>query len=461
MRAELMADLKPSRPPRGPQTPGPAAAERPGLAARRVAFTAVAEVIRRGASLDDVLGRPSGLEPRDDALARAIAVTTFRRFGTIWAALEARLAKGIPDDERAFALLAIGAAQILFLDVPDHSAVDLSVALARSEPNLSHVAGLANAVLRRVSREYAEILKEAEAPIIDAPSWLAQRWTKIYGPERASGIAAADRLGATVDVTVKSDPAGWAEKLGGTLLPTGSIRLPEKVAITDLPGYEAGEWWVQDAAAALPARFLAVQPGWRVADLCAAPGGKTAQLAAAGASVIAVDRSAPRLERLKANMTRLGLSVDTVCADALAFANGPTKVTFDAVLLDAPCTATGTIRRHPDVAWTKRAGDLAALANLQTRLLNHAAGLVRPGGTLVYCVCSLEPEEGESQAITFLERHPEFTRDPIRLEEVGGQAEFLTPDGDFRTAPDLWPSLEGVRPGLDGFFATRLVRRAA
>ena len=454
--------MKTDRPLRGPQVPaGVKAADRPGLAARRVAFTAVAEVIRRGASLDDVLGRPSGLEPRDDALARAIAVTTFRRFGTIWTALDGRLSKGIPEDERAFALLAIGAAQILFLDVPDHSAVDLSVALARSEPNLSHVAGLANAVLRRVAREYAAILADSEAPIADAPAWLAQRWTKAYGPERASGIAAAHRLGATVDVSVKSDPVGWAERLGGTLLSTGSIRLPEKVAITELPGYEAGEWWVQDAAAALPARLLGVKPGWRVADLCAAPGGKTAQLAAAGAEVVAVDRSAPRLQRLHANMNRLGLKAETVCADAIAFTLGAGRPAFDAVLLDAPCTATGTIRRHPDVAWTKRAGDLSALMNLQRRLLDHAAGLVRPGGTLVYCVCSLEPEEGESQAATFLSRHPDFERAPIGAGEIGGEAAFLTEEGDLRTTPDLWPALEGNRPGLDGFFATRLVRKAA
>jgi 16S rRNA (cytosine967-C5)-methyltransferase len=449
------------RRPDGPAKPASKpAAEARGLAPRRVAWAAVAEVIRRGASLDDVLGRASGLESRDEALARAIAVTTFRRFGTIWSALEARLAKGMPEDERAFALLAIGAAQILFLDVPDHSAVDLAVTLARSEPNLSHVAALTNAVLRRMSRERDEILAAAEPPLVDAPDWLAERWSRAYGSDHAAAIAAAHRLGATVDVSVKADPGGWAERLGGTLLPTGSIRLPERVSITELPGYEAGEWWVQDAAAALPARLLNVQPGWRVADLCAAPGGKTAQLAAAGAAVVAVDRSAPRLERLSANMSRLGLAVDTVCADALAF-KGRDGAPFDAVLLDAPCTATGTIRRHPDVAWTKREGDLATLARLQAKLLDHAAELVRPGGTLVYCVCSLELDEGEAQAEAFLSRHPAFRREAIRPEEVGGHEELLTPAGDLRTRPDMWPDLGETRPGLDGFFATRLSREAA
>jgi 16S rRNA (cytosine967-C5)-methyltransferase len=432
--------------------------ERPGLGSRRVAAAAVAEVLRRGAGLDDVLGRASGLEPRDEALARAIAVTTFRRFGTILQALEARLSRGIPDDERAYALLATGAAQILFMDVPDHAAVDMAVGLARTEPNLAHVAGLANAVLRRLARERDEVLAGGADALVDLPDWLVERWTRIYGAERTARIAAAQRLGATVDVSVKADAPAWAERLGGAALPTGSIRVPERLAIPDLPGYDEGAWWVQDAAAAIPARLLAVQPGWTVADLCAAPGGKTAQLAAAGAKVTAVDRSASRLERLQANMARLGLPVETICADALAVP--APEGGYDAVLLDAPCTATGTIRRHPEVAWTKR-DDLATLADLQKKLLDHAAGLVRPGGTLVYCVCSLEPEEGESQAASFLAQHADYRRIPIRPEEIGGETALLTADGDLRTLPDMWSDLPGTRPGLDGFFAVRLARDPA
>jgi 16S rRNA (cytosine967-C5)-methyltransferase len=446
--------MPPVKPRKNPRPTQAAEMERAGMGARRVAWAAVAEVIRRGAGLDDILARPTGLEPRDDALARAIAVTTFRRFGTIWAALEARLEKGMPEDERAFALLATGAAQILFLDVPDHATVDIAVALARTEPNLSYVAGLANAVLRRVSRERDEILAQAASPIVDAPAWLAERWAAAYGPERAGALAASHRQGAAVDVTVKADPALWAEQLGGMLLPTGSIRLPERVAITELPGYQSGEWWVQDAAAALPARLLGARPGWRVADLCAAPGGKTAQLASAGAEVVAVDRSEQRLERLRANMSRLGLPVETICADALAFEAPP----FDAILLDAPCTATGTIRRHPDVPWTKRETDLAKLAGLQGRLLDRSATLVKPGGTLVYCVCSLEPEEGEAQAAGFLARHPDFSRRPISADEIAGQSGFLTAEGDLRTTPEMWSDLGGTRPGLDGFFALRVCR---
>jgi 16S rRNA (cytosine967-C5)-methyltransferase len=429
------------------------AEEQPGFAARQLAYSSVAEVLRTGTSLDDALARHPGADP----LARAIAVTTFRRLGTLGRVLNQRLSKGLSEDERAFALLATGAAQILYLNVPDHAAVDLAVELARSDPKLRHLTGLANAVLRRVARDAEQIRAETAAPLDDAPVWLAQRWTDAYGPERAAAIAAAHREGAAVDISVKTDPEGWAERLGGTLLPTGSIRLADRTAIPELPGFEAGEWWVQDAAAALPARLLAVQPGERALDLCAAPGGKTAQLAAAGAAVTAVDRSAARLDRLRQNLERLRLDAEVVCQDGLAFQAEP----FDAVLLDAPCTATGTIRRHPDVAWTKKERDLASLAELQRRLLDHAAGLVRPGGRLVYCVCSLEREEGEDQVRAFLERHPEFERLPVSPDETGLGAAVVTPDGDLRTVPDAFGLQDAIRRGLDGFFACRLSRKPA
>jgi 16S rRNA (cytosine967-C5)-methyltransferase len=311
--------------------------------------------------------------------------------------------------------------------------------------------------LRNLARRREEFLSNSDPLDQDTPAWLAARWRRNYGQEVAHAIAAAHREEPRLDLSVKSDPQDWAERLGGMVLPTGSVRLRSHEPIAELPGYGEGEWWVQDAAAALPVHLLAPRAGERVLDLCAAPGGKTAQIAAAGAQVTALDKSAERLRRLTENLERLHLRAEVIVADAMTYSGGP----FDAILLDAPCTATGTIRRHPDVAWTKRAGDLTSLVNLQTRLLNHAAGLVRPGGTLVYCVCSLELEEGENQAAGFLARHPDFARLPIRLDEVGGQAEFLTSDGDLRTAPDLWGSLEGNRPGPDGFFATRLVRQAA
>lgn len=439
------------------------ARERParpaGLPARRLAWEAVSEVLRHRGALDEVLDDLAGrarLDPRDAGLARAIAVATFRRFGTIRAALAERLAKGLPSDERTVALLAVGAAQVLLLDVPDHAAVDLAVRLAQGDRRLRHLSGVANAVLRRIARERDLILSEAGPLSLDTPAWLAERWTAAFGEETARRIAAAHRSAASVDLTVKADPDAWAARLNGLVLPTGSVRLLERTPVRELPGYAEGDWWVQDAAASLPARLLRAEAGERVADLCAAPGGKAAQLALIGAHVLAVDRAPKRLGRLAENMSRLRLAVETREADVLDLPDEP----FDAVLLDAPCSATGTIRRHPDVAWTKRPSDLAALADLQRRLLDKAAALTRPGGRLVYCTCSLEPEEGVDQVEAFLARAGDFARLAVRPEEVGGLAEAVTPAGDLRTLPCHLPDAPEGRSGLDGFFAARLVRRA-
>jgi 16S rRNA (cytosine967-C5)-methyltransferase len=425
-----------------------------GLGARRAASRAIADVLRRRIGLDDVLeefARAEGLEARDEALARAIAVVAFRRFGTIRQALADRLERGLPKDTGLFALLAAGAAQVLYLDVPDHAAVDTMVRLARNEPATRHAAGLVNAVLRRLVRERDAILS-AEDPWLDTPDWLKERWLAHYG-ERATAIAAAHRSGATVDLTPR-DPASasvWADKIGGALLPTGSIRLADRMPIRELPGFAEGAWWVQDAAAALPVRILQPRTGERIADFCAAPGGKTAQLAAAGAEVLAVDRSAKRLDRLRENLKRLGLEAETLTADAATLTAEP----FDAILLDAPCSATGTLRRHPDVAWTKSTADLGKLVALQSRLLDAAARLIRPGGRLVFCTCSLEPEEGEHQVTRFLAAWPDFRRIPITIQEIGGESGWLTVDGDLRTLPVSIPAAPG---GVDGFFAARFER---
>ncbi|MCB5174564.1 16S rRNA (cytosine(967)-C(5))-methyltransferase RsmB [Microvirga lenta] len=429
-----------------------------GLGPRRLAWNAVTEALKRRVPLDDMLDEfapQERLSGRDEALARAIAIVTMRRLGTIGWALRERLDKGARD-ERLLNLLAIGAAQILFLDVPDHAAVDTAVQLAQDDRRLKHAGGLINAVLRRVARERDAILASAE-PWLDTPNWLEERWTAQYGEELATEIARAHQALPSVDLTVKEDAQGWAERLGGILLPTGSIRLTERTPIRDLPGYEEGAWWVQDAAAALPARLLGAKPGERVADLCAAPGGKTAQLAAAGAEVLAVDRSAKRLKRLEENLARLRLQAETRAVDAEKLDEPP----FDAILLDAPCSATGTIRRHPDVAWTKGEEDVKKLAGLQSRLLDKAAGLLKPGGRLVYCTCSLEAEEGERQAEAFLARHPDFVRSPVTPEEVGGLAECLTPAGDVRTLPCHLTVAGHDRSGLDGFFMARFVRRGS
>lgn len=428
-----------------------------GLDARRLAFGALEETLRARRALDDVLAVQApraALDARDLGLARAIAVTGLRRLGTIRQALAERLEKPMRDS-RVEALLVAGAAQILFLDVPDHAAVGTAVDLAREEPRLARAGGLVNAVLRRLARERDAILAEAEAdPFRDTPAWLAARWISACGEDRAAAIARAHRGEAALDLSVKADAEAWGETLGARLLPTGTLRIAARTPVPDLPGYAEGAWWVQDAAAALPARLLAPRPGERIADLCAAPGGKTAQLAAAGASVLAVDRSAKRLARLSENLARLGLAAETRASDALALEEGER---FDAVLLDAPCTSTGTLRRHPDVAWIKTAEDVVKLADLQQRLIDKAARLTKPGGRLVYCTCSLEPEEGEAQAAAFLARHSDFARDPVRPEEIGGAAELIDPQGDLRALPHL--GLSPDAPGLDGFFAARFVRR--
>jgi 16S rRNA (cytosine967-C5)-methyltransferase len=440
-----------ARPPRADSHDEPA-----GLPARRLAWSVVDEILRSGRALDEVFeraARTAALEPRDAALARAIAVVTFRRFGTIRQALLDRMTKGLPKDERALTLLATAAAQVLFLDIPDHAALDVTVRLTQSERLLQHLAGLANAILRRIAREREGILAKSDPLETDTPDWLAGRWRAHYGEEAAHAIAAAHRRGGAVDLTVKGDAAGWAERLGGILLATGAVRLRERGNLRELPGYAEGAWWVQDAAAAIPARLLDARPGERVADLCAAPGGKTAQLASAGARVLAVDRSAPRLKRLAENMERLKLSVETRAADALALEAEP----FEAVLLDAPCSATGTIRRHPDVPWIKSEDDLRKLAELQTRLLDKAADLTKPGGRLVYCTCSLEPEEGEHQVAAFLARRPEFSRAPVTPAELPCLAEAVTPQGDIRTLPHYGGDDLGAA-GVDGFFIARFLR---
>ena len=432
----------------------------PGLAARVAAARAVGEALTQARPLDERLAagaqpRAGGLDARDQALARSIATVALRRLGAIRKALARRMEKGMP--KRGGALewtLIVAAAQILFLDTPDHAAVDLAVKAARADPASAPFAALANAVLRAIARERDEILASSDPLDDDTPAWLAQRWRIAYGERVARAIAAAHGSEPTLDISVKSDPSGWAQRLGGIALPTGSVRLDTHQPVAELEGYTEGEWWVQDAAAALPARLIRPRPGMRIVDLCAAPGGKAAELAVAGAEVTTVDRSAERLKLLAANFERLRLASEIVVADALAFEAKP----FDAVLLDAPCTATGTIRRHPDVAWIKRPGDLPPLVRLQAQLIDKAVALARPGGAIVYCVCSLEPEEGEAQIAALLRRNPDVRRLPVAAEEIGGLSECLTPAGDLRTLPcHLW-SDNPRRSGLDGFFAARLIR---
>ena len=440
----------------------PPASPPPGLAARRIAADIVGGVLRRKRPLDELLETSSlgAIAERDRALTRTIVATVLRRLGTLRHLLTEQLERGVPRDAPQIeAILLVGAAQILFLDVPDHAAVDLSVRLAQAaDRQASRYSGLINAVLRRLARDGKARLAALDAVPLDTPEWLMQRWISHYGEATARAIAIAHTREPALDLTVKNDPEAWATTLNGRALAPGTVRPVASGPSSQLPGFETGEWWVQDAAAALPARvvcgFFGDVRGKTVADLCAAPGGKTAQLAQAGARVTAVDRSGVRLARLRQNLMRLKLDAQIVEADATLWPGG----TFDVVLVDAPCSSTGTIRRHPDIPWLKSETDLGKLAALQTRLLDHAMTLVKPGGTLVYCTCSLEREEGEDRIAAVLARNPALRRSPIRAEEVGGQAEFLTADGALRTLPCHWPDAEPRMAGLDGFYAARIAR---
>jgi 16S rRNA (cytosine967-C5)-methyltransferase len=444
--------------------PAAPSADPPGFTARRIAADILDGVLRRRRPLDEQLEDQAAhpdfatLPDRDRALVRALATSVLRRLGTLRHLLGHFLERGIPRDApRVETALLLGAAQILWLEVPDHAAVDLAVRLTQADRHAAHYAGLVNAVLRRVTRDGAQYLASQylagiDATTLDTPGWLMARWTKSYGAETARAIAAANGREPALDLTVKRDPEHWAKVLGGRALATGSVRAWVHGPVSQLPGFGDGAWWVQDAAAALPAKLLGDIGGRTVADLCAAPGGKTAQLAAAGAHVIAVDRSPARLERLRQNLARLHLSAETVAADVTQWRGGP----FDAVLLDAPCSSTGTIRRHPDIPWLKREADIAALAALQRRLIAQAAEVTKPGGVLVYCTCSLEPEEGVEVVRDLLDRDPSLRREAISVGEM--PAEWLTPDGDLRTLPCHLGDPDSHMAGLDGFYAARIRR---
>jgi len=440
--------------------PQPSSNETPGLAARRIAADILDGVLRRARPLDEQLdGRAAHLglahlAERDRALVRRIVASVLRRLGSLRHSLAACLDRGVPRDApRVETALLIGAAQILLLGGPAHAAVDLSVRLAQADRHAARYAGLINAVLRRIAREGAARFAALDLAL-DTPEWLMRRWTDAYGADTARAIAAANATEPALDLTVKQDAAEWAAKLRGRVLPTGSVRVVPHGPVPLMPGFAEGAWWVQDAAAALPARLLGDPNGRAIVDLCAAPGGKTLQLALAGARVTALDRSEPRLGRLRENLQRCGLAAEVVAADAAEWTGGP----FDGVLVDAPCSSTGTIRRHPDIAWLKRAADLTALTALQRRLIERAIGLTRPGGTIVFCTCSLEPEEGEQLVAALLADRPEVRRMPISPSEINGLDGLITPAGELRTLPCHWADPDPRLSGLDGFYAARIER---
>lgn len=437
-----------------------------GLDSRRLAIRLIEAVLDRHQPLEAALsdidrgGHLKDMAVRDRAFARLIAATVIRHYGSLGIVVDRFLEKPLPADGRRARLILIAcAAQLLDLGTPAHAAISLAVEQCQRDGSAHRFSRLVNAVARRVATEGPAVLASLDRITLDVPSWMLARWTAAYGEETARQIADASLREASVDLSVKSDAAEWATKLGGVVLPTGSVRLSAPGRIEDLDGYADGTWWVQDAAAALPARILGPVAEKEIADLCAAPGGKTMELAAAGARVTAIDQSASRMRRLETNLARTGLrdAVEVVVADVETWAPGRT---FDAVLLDAPCTATGTIRRHPDILHAKTVEDIARLSAQQARLLNAAAALVKPGGLLVFCTCSLEPEEAADQVPAFLAANPKFRRLPIKAREIGAEAGWITADGDLRTLPHHLASVPGAAPGLDGFYVARFKRRA-
>ncbi|MCC7045087.1 MAG: methyltransferase domain-containing protein [Alphaproteobacteria bacterium] len=422
-----------------------------GLAARSVALDLVMGVLRRARPLDDERPELGALDTRDRGFARRIAAATLRRLGQIDALIASCVERPIPPrDALAHDVLRIAVAQLLFVGVAAHAAVSSAVALVRDRGKPRY-AGLVNAVLRRLSADGAAMAAAQDARRINTPDWLWQSWCAAYGEPVARAIAAAHLREAPLDLSAKADPEAWAARLKATLLPNRTLRCPPDGPVTGLPGFAEGAWWVQDAAARLPALLLGDVGGRPVVDLCAAPGGKSMQLAAAGARVTAVDISDNRLRRVRENLDRVGLSAELVAADASEW-RPPAPAGL--VLLDAPCTATGTIRRHPDLPHLKKPEDVARLARAQDRLLSNAAAMLAPGGMLVYAVCSLQPEEGPDRIDALLSSSPALRRQPVRPEEAAGLAEAITGEGDLRTLPCHWQD----SGGMDGFYAARLVR---
>lgn len=423
---------------------------------RALAVSLFRNCLARSLTVEEAMDGDPGtaqLAPRDRALLASILLTAFRHLGEIDAVLKALLDKPLPRKSgTAPDILRLGVAQLLFLDMPAHAVIDLSVRAAKADRNATHFSGLVNAVLRKVSAQGKGLLQGLDAPLLNTPPWLWARWSKTYGPELARQIAIAHADRPAPDISFKDGADPWREALGGTTLPNGQLRLSAGHApVPELPGFREGAWWIQDAAATIPVQLFGSVKGKTVLDLCAAPGGKTLQLAAMGAHVTAVDVSSSRIQRLRANLARTGLEAELIEADVL---DDTLSGAWDAVLLDAPCSATGTIRRHPELPHLKQEAQVRELAGLQRRMLHKAASLVKEGGLLVYCTCSLEPEEGEAQVRKFLRSNDAFELVPAALPWL--PPEGLPAEGWVRTLPFM---RLGDAQGMDGFFAAALRRK--
>lgn len=426
------------------------------LLARQCALDIFTTVFDKKNALDVLLDTSkvfASFDQRDRAFIRMLVSTCLRHLGQIDDLI--RFAQDRPDSLKTPMLrniLRLGVTQIFFMDVPDHASVDTSVRLAE-QAKLGKQKNFVNAVLRKILRDGKERFEKQDPARLNTPDWLLQIWIADYGLNAAAQIANAHMGEAALDITVKdaAQRAEWASALDATLLPTGSLRRNAKGGVKALDGFDAGEWWVQDAAAALPATLFGDLSGAHVADMCAAPGGKTMQLVALGANVTALDRSVKRMKRVEENLKRVGFSdrVKIEIADASVWKPAE-PVTH--ILLDAPCSATGTIRRHPDNVYLKTPQDIARLCTIQERLLYHAADILAEGGMMIYCTCSLQKDEGERQIEKFLSTHRNFERLVVIPQDVGGCVEFINDDGDIR----ILPFMLSDQGGIDGFFVSRL-----
>lgn len=434
----------------------------PDLLTRHSAIEIFDAVFRNGKGLEEEyarhmerLGKKHPLEIRDRTFIRLLVTLTLRRLGQIDDIISRFLKKPLEDKASYIQdILRIGTTQLVFLDTPAHAAVSTGVSLVKNDRRYGGFAGLTNAVLRRIAQDGKKIAESQNPATLNIPSWLLKKWQTEYGAETAKKIALAGLTEAPLDFSVKTDPEFWAEQLQAVVMPTGSLRREKQAAIPQLPGYEKGAWWIQDLSAAMPAKLFHNLKNKRAIDICAAPGGKTAQMIMAGADVTAIDISENRVKRLKENLDRLNLHAETVCADVREWWKKHREQTrkFDIVLLDAPCSATGTLRRHPDVVCHRVPQDISRLCDTQKELLETAVQMMTDEAEMVYCVCSVLPEEGRlliNNAVQsgLVER--------VALKETEIPKEMITPEGDLLILPFFYEA----NGGCDGFYAARLRKR--